>query len=234
VKTVRAQLLGVDWRAVTLATGQRAAAAARRSLDFAVAAAALLLMVPLILAIAVAIKLDSRGPAFFRQPRLGRGKRAFLVNKFRTMHADTDETRHREYVHSLIDGEAGGIEKARSEAGLYKLEGDDRVTRVGQFLRRWSLDELPQLWNVVRGDMSLAGPRPVISYEVDVYPEWYGERFAVKPGMTGLWQVSGRNQRTYEEMVRLDIEYVRRQSLLLDLRILAKTAVTVLRRRGVA
>jgi lipopolysaccharide/colanic/teichoic acid biosynthesis glycosyltransferase len=108
------------------------------------------------------------------------------------------------------------------------------VTRVGRFLRRWSLDELPQLLNVIRGQMSLAGPRPVLGYEVEVYPAWYDERFAVKPGMTGLWQVSGRNERTYEEMVRLDIEYVRRQSLWLDVSILARTVVAVLTRRGAA
>jgi lipopolysaccharide/colanic/teichoic acid biosynthesis glycosyltransferase len=111
---------------------------------------------------------------------------------------------------------------------------DDRVTRVGSVLRRFSLDELPQLWNVVRGEMSLVGPRPVIPYEAEEYPAWYGERFAVKPGLTGLWQVSGRNERTYEEMVRLDIEYTRRRRLSLDLLILLKTVWVVARARGAA
>jgi lipopolysaccharide/colanic/teichoic acid biosynthesis glycosyltransferase len=225
--------MAIDWRAVRVDARARAGAATRRVLDMGVAAFALLVLTPLILAIVLAIRIDSRGPALFRQKRLGRDRTPFLVNKFRTMHVDTDEDRHRDYVHSLIgepEPEAGG----RSPNGLYKLDGDDRVTRVGNFLRRWSLDELPQLWNVVRGEMSLAGPRPVIGYEADVYPDWYGERFAVKPGMTGLWQVSGRNERTYEEMVRLDIEYVRQQSVVLDLKILAKTVGTVATRRGVA
>jgi lipopolysaccharide/colanic/teichoic acid biosynthesis glycosyltransferase len=117
---------------------------------------------------------------------------------------------------------------------LYKLVVDPRVTRVGRVLRSWSLDEVPQLWNVLRGDMSLVGPRPVIEYEVEQYPDWYLRRFAVKPGMTGLWQVSGRNERTYEEMVRFDVEYAELRSLWLDLRILARTAIVVMRRQGVA
>jgi lipopolysaccharide/colanic/teichoic acid biosynthesis glycosyltransferase len=108
------------------------------------------------------------------------------------------------------------------------------VTKVGRFLRSWSLDEVPQLWNVLRGEMSLVGPRPVIEYEVEQYPDWYLRRFAVKPGLTGLWQVSGRNERTYEEMVRFDIEYAERRSLWMDLRILARTALVVMRRQGVA
>ena len=207
-----------------------AAVIARRSLDLVGACLLVLILLPAILAIALAVRADSRGPALFRQRRLGRDKRPFTVLKFRTMYAHADEGPHRDYVCALIGGDAA----RSSTGGLYKLGGDDRVTRVGRFLRRWSLDELPQLWNVLRGEMSLAGPRPVLGYEVDVYPAWYEERFAVKPGMTGLWQVSGRNERTYEEMVRLDIEYVRRRSLWLDLSILARTCWTVVTRRGVA
>jgi lipopolysaccharide/colanic/teichoic acid biosynthesis glycosyltransferase len=166
----------------------------------------------------------------FRQRRLGRNMRPFTVLKFRTMKADADSAVHREYVRSLIG--ADPEQHARGE--LYKLAVDPRVTPVGRFLRSWSIDEVPQLWNVLRGDMSLVGPRPVIEYEVEQYPEWYLRRFAVKPGMTGLWQVSGRNERTYEEMVRFDVEYAERRSLWMDLRILARTALVVMRRQGVA
>jgi lipopolysaccharide/colanic/teichoic acid biosynthesis glycosyltransferase len=210
--------------------GYRAAAVARRAIDLVVGSLALVFLLPIILAVMLAVRVDSRGSAFFRQTRLGRDKKPFTVLKFRTMYTDADEKRHREFVRHLIDAD----EVEPEEGGLYKLHGDERVTRVGSVLRRWSLDELPQLWNVLRGQMSLAGPRPVLAYEVEVYPSWYEERFAVKPGMTGLWQVSGRNEHTYEEMVRLDIEYVRRQSLALDLKILVRTVWAVLARRGAA
>jgi lipopolysaccharide/colanic/teichoic acid biosynthesis glycosyltransferase len=209
-----------------------ATSAARRALDLTLASLLLLVLSPVLLAIVIAIRLDTRGPAVFRQPRLGRDMRPFVVNKFRTMRPDAEQAPHREYVRSLI---ASGGERARTGGkNLYKLAVDDRVTRVGRFLRRFSLDELPQLWNVLRGDMSLVGPRPVIEYEVEQYPAWYQERFAVKPGLTGLWQVSGRNEKTYEEMVALDIEYARRQRLALDLLILIKTAWVVVRARGAA
>ncbi len=203
--------------------------ATRRTLDFSVAASALLLTSPLLIAIAIAIKLDSQGPILFRQRRVGRNRREFTIFKFRTMRQDADASRHRKYVQTLIGGES------QSERGrLYKLSVDDRVTRVGRVLRSWSLDELPQLINVLRGEMALVGPRPVIPYEVEMYPEDYLRRFAVKPGLTGLWQVSGRNERTYDEMVSFDIEYAEADSLLLDLRILLKTVPVVLRRQGVA
>jgi lipopolysaccharide/colanic/teichoic acid biosynthesis glycosyltransferase len=203
---------------------------ARRALDVMLASAVLLVLIPVVLAVALAVRLTSPGPVFFRQRRLGRGMRPFTVLKFRTMHADADSKLHRDYVQSLI----GHDPKPQSSGGLYKLAGDPRVTNVGRFLRSWSLDELPQLWNVLRGEMSLVGPRPVIEYEVEQYPDWYLRRFAVKPGLTGLWQVSGRNERTYEEMIRFDVEYAERRSLWLDLRILARTALVVMRRQGVA
>jgi lipopolysaccharide/colanic/teichoic acid biosynthesis glycosyltransferase len=205
--------------------------AARRLVDLTVGSVVFVLVLPLLIGLAVLIRLESSGSPLFRQRRIGRDGRAFTVNKFRSMYVDSDERPHREYVQSLI---ASGNDVDRPGDGLYKLGGDARVTRVGACIRRWSLDELPQLWNVVRGDMSLVGPRPVLAYEVDTYPEWYQHRFAVKPGMTGLWQVSGRNERTYEEMVRLDCEYVDAQSLWLDVRILLRTVITVLRREGVA
>jgi lipopolysaccharide/colanic/teichoic acid biosynthesis glycosyltransferase len=205
---------------------------AERALDIALGAVLLALLLPLILVIAGAIRIDSRGPAIFRQRRIGRDQRPFVVNKFRTMRTDADASRHREYVRELIARDRASTR--HGDDGLYKLAVDDRITRVGRVLRRWSLDELPQIWNVIRGEMSLVGPRPVIPYEVDVYPEWYHARFRTKPGMTGLWQVSGRNERTYEEMVRLDIEYADRRSIRLYVLILVKTAWVVLRGQGVA
>jgi lipopolysaccharide/colanic/teichoic acid biosynthesis glycosyltransferase len=165
--------------------------ALRRTLDVVVAGGALLVLSPLLLALALVVRLDSKGPALFRQRRVGRGRREFTMLKFRTMYADADATPHRQYVQALIQ------EDRSPERGcLYKLSVDDRVTRVGRFLRSWSLDELPQLINVLRGQMALVGPRPVIPYEVELYPATYLGRFDVKPGLTGLWQVSGRNERT--------------------------------------
>lgn len=209
-----------------------AATVARRALDLVLALVLLVLLSPLLLVIALVIRLDSSGPAVYRQRRLGRDMRPFVVNKFRTMRPDADPAPHRAYVQSLISAN-----RRRAKTGgkqLYKLAVDDRITRAGRLLRRYSLDELPQLWNVVRGEMSLVGPRPVIEYEADQYPSWYDARFLVKPGLTGLWQVSGRNEKTYEEMVELDIEYARRRSLPLDLLILAKTVWVVARARGAA
>jgi lipopolysaccharide/colanic/teichoic acid biosynthesis glycosyltransferase len=203
---------------------------ARRTLDIGVAAVVLLLMAPVIAIVALTVRLSSPGPIFFRQRRLGRSMRPFTVLKFRTMRADADSALHRDYVRSLIGTDA----PENPPDNLYKLVVDPRVTKVGRFLRSWSLDEVPQLWNVLRGEMSLVGPRPVIEYEVEQYPDWYLRRFAVKPGLTGLWQVSGRNERTYEEMIRFDVEYAERRSLWMDLRILARTAIVVMRRQGVA
>jgi lipopolysaccharide/colanic/teichoic acid biosynthesis glycosyltransferase len=201
----------------------------RRLLDVLVAGTVLLALAPLLIALALAIRLDTGGPALFRQRRVGRGRREFTMLKFRTMRSDADATPHREYVQALI-----GDDRTPERGRLYKLSVDDRVTRVGRVLRSWSLDELPQLLNVLRGQMALVGPRPVIPYEVEMYPEDYLRRFDVKPGLTGLWQVSGRNERTYEEMVLFDLEYARGRSLLGDLRILAKTVPVVLGRQGVA
>jgi lipopolysaccharide/colanic/teichoic acid biosynthesis glycosyltransferase len=208
----------------------RAIAVARRLFDIVFAVALILLLSPLLIGIALAVRIDSRGPAFFRQRRVGHREREFTLFKFRSMRTGADPKSHQEYVTALIKGE-----KANSNGGrenLYKLAVDNRITGVGRWIRRWSLDELPQLFNVVRGDMTLVGPRPAIPYEVAEYPSWYRERFAVKPGLTGYWQVSGRSERTYEEMVRLDIEYAKCRSLGLDLSILAKTPWVVLSRKG--
>ncbi len=201
-----------------------------RVIDFALAALLLLVVLPVLLTAALAIRLTSPGPAIFRQKRLGVDGKPFTVFKFRTMVAGAKETRHQEYVRQLISG----TERTDDRHDLYKLVIDDRITPVGRLLRQTSLDELPQFWNVIRGEMSLVGPRPVIPYEAEIYPDWYRERFAVKPGITGLWQVSGRNRRTYEEMIELDIQYVRQRTVGLYLGILARTVPAVLLRRGVA
>lgn len=213
--------------------GESAAVRAiRRALDIVVAALVLALSAPILLAIVMLIRLDSRGPAIFRQRRIGLNSRPFTVNKFRTMYSGADPAPHREYIAQLVNG--GGGRHSDGRQSLFKLAVDDRITRVGGLLRKTSVDELPQLWNVLRGDMSLVGPRPVVPYELKHYPAQYFKRFAVKPGLTGLWQVSGRNEKSYTQMVALDIEYVERRSLRLDLSILLKTASVVLGRKGVA
>jgi len=200
----------------------------RRAVDIVFAGAMLVLLSPLLAVLTMAIRIDSRGPALFRQRRVGQNGREFTVLKFRSMRVDADPRGHREYVTSLIQG--GRCDGGREN--LYKLAVDNRITPVGRRIRRWSLDELPQLLNVIVGDMALVGPRPAIPYEVAEYPSWYLQRFAVKPGLTGLWQVSGRSERTYEEMVRLDIEYAQSRSLWGDLSILARTPWVVVGRKG--
>jgi lipopolysaccharide/colanic/teichoic acid biosynthesis glycosyltransferase len=207
-------------------------AAVRRSLDCLIAGTMLLALTPLLLPAAAAIWIDSRGKILFRQQRLGRHRRPFTLYKLRTIAREGDGGLHREYITRLIAGENQA--QTNGDRKLFKLALEDHVTRVGRFLRRWSIDELPQLWNVLVGDMSLIGPRPVIPYEAAQYPLAWEPRFALKPGLTGLWQVSGRNQRTYHEMIELDLEYVRRRSLRLDAMIFARTIPTVLLRRGVS
>jgi lipopolysaccharide/colanic/teichoic acid biosynthesis glycosyltransferase len=204
--------------------------ATRRLADLLVSALLILLLSPLLIGVAIAIRLDSRGPALFRQRRVGYREREFTLFKFRSMRVDADPRGHREYVTALIKGE--GAARNGGRENLYKLAVDNRITSVGRWIRRWSVDELPQLFNVLRGEMTLVGPRPAIPYEVTEYPSWYRQRFSVKPGLTGLWQVSGRSERTYEEMVRLDIEYAERRSPGLDLSILVKTPWVVLGRKG--
>ncbi len=154
--------------------------------------------------------------------------RVFLFYKFRTMRVDADDAAHREYQRRFIAG-APDANLGDDERPAYKLRGDTRVTRVGNVLRRLSLDELPQLLNVVRGDMSIVGPRPPIPYEVEAYDLWHRKRLDMKPGLTGLWQVSGRNRLSFEEMVRLDLYYIENWSLLLDLKIILRTLPVMLR-----
>ena len=203
----------------------------KRSFDVAVAGGLLILLAPVFACCALAVRLSSRGPIIFRQTRVGEGGRHFTFLKFRSMYAAADTAPHREYVKAFIRGETAqhrALRQAKHRIPLYKLGNDARITPIGRWLRQTSLDELPQLWNVIRGDMSLVGPRPPIPYELEYYrPEQLG-RLAVKPGITGLWQVSGRSRTTFDEMVNLDLDYIRRQSFLLDLRILLRTIPTVL------
>jgi len=200
-----------------------------RALDLVLSAVLMVVLTPLCALIALAIRLDSRGPVLFRQQRFGRDLKPFVVTKFRTMHHGVGHDVHRTFVLGLI---AGDHPERPNGGPKFKMVKDERVTRVGRLLRRSSLDELPQLWNVLRGDMSLVGPRPPIPYEVEHYPPHWFARFAVKPGLTGLWQVSGRSDLALEEMVALDVEYSRRRSLWLNIRILARTVPAVLSGRG--
>jgi lipopolysaccharide/colanic/teichoic acid biosynthesis glycosyltransferase len=211
------------------ALSQRLVDASCRALDILVSAITLIVLAPMLAVIAIAIKLDSAGPVLFRQQRFGRNARPFTVNKFRTMHDGAAHDRHREFVLGLINGEHTDN---GASAPTFKMTSDLRVTRFGRVLRRSSLDELPQLWNVLRGEMSLVGPRPPVAYEIEHYPPHWFARFAVKPGITGMWQVNGRSEVPLEQMVSLDIEYAQRRSLWLNLWLLARTVPAVLNRRG--
>jgi lipopolysaccharide/colanic/teichoic acid biosynthesis glycosyltransferase len=198
----------------------------RRTADILIAGSALLVLAPVMAAIVVAIRLTSRGPAVFTQRRVGLFREPFSFYKFRTMLVDGDDTAHREMIARELRGED------TSNGGSWKLEDDRRVTRVGSFLRRTSLDELPQLFNVVRGDMTLVGPRPCLEWEAGMFPSEFDERFAVRPGITGLWQVSGRSTMGTLDMLRLDVDYVRHQALRRDAVILARTIPAILRGDG--
>lgn len=192
----------------------------KRGMDFAGALVLTIAASPLMLAGAIAVKCSSPGPVLFKQRRVGLDGRHFTVLKFRTMQAGAPSALHESLIRELASD-------AAARPSLQKLTADPRVTRVGGFLRRWSIDELPQLFNVLSGDMSLVGPRPAIPYELDVYRAGHDERFRVRPGLTGLWQVSGRSQLGLLDMLDLDAEYARRPSLATDLRILAKTPLAL-------
>jgi lipopolysaccharide/colanic/teichoic acid biosynthesis glycosyltransferase len=196
---------------------------AKRSLDIVVSTTALLLLSPLMLVVAATVRLTSPGPALFRQTRAGLHAEPFLMFKFRTMRAGCSDEVHRQYVARLLASEAVSVD------GLYKLDHDARITRVGSFLRRWSLDELPQLLNVLRGDMSLVGPRPALPWELEMLPNSAQARFEVPPGLTGLWQVSGRNQLTMLEGLELDIQYAAHPRMWQDLKILVRTVPALIR-----
>jgi exopolysaccharide biosynthesis polyprenyl glycosylphosphotransferase len=202
----------------------------KRGLDVLGAVLGLLLCLPLLGVIVAAIKLDSRGPALYRQPRVGENGQPFVMLKFRSMRIDAETGVHQAHVARLIQDNLAADDAG--QGGSLKLADDPRVTRVGAFLRQTSLDELPQLINVLRGEMSLVGPRPPIAYEVALYQDWHKRRLAAPPGMTGLWQVRGRNRVNFDDMVRMDLEYIEQQSLWLDLLLLLQTPFAVLSGRG--
>jgi lipopolysaccharide/colanic/teichoic acid biosynthesis glycosyltransferase len=218
--------------------------AGKRLFDICVAAACLVLLAPVLLIAAALIRLESPGSPFFKQTRIGSRRRRtrdgevwetvpFMFYKLRTMENHADSAPHKEYVQALIRKDRAGMAAAQNgETPTRKLVNDHRVTRLGRFLRRSSLDELPQLWNVLKGDMSLVGPRPPIPYEVEAYDLWHWKRLEAVPGMTGLWQVEARSSVGFDEMVRLDIWYAEHQSLWMDLKILLKTPAAVLSMRG--
>ena len=197
---------------------------ARQLIESAAAIALMLVFAPLLIVTALAIKLTSRGPVLFRQERVGLRRQPFTIFKFRTMYVDNDDSDHRRLMREQLTAEEppdGG------EAGIYKIANDPRVTPIGRFLRQFSIDELPQLLNVVRGEMSLVGPRPYVPWEADLFPPTVERRFGVRPGMTGLWQVSGRSSVDYRTALEIDVHYAIHKSLWLDLRILARTAVVI-------
>lgn len=198
----------------------------KRTMDVIGSALALVVLVPVFLMVALAIKLSSKGPVFYSQQRIGQYGKPFTFIKFRSMHIGNDPRIHQEYVAQLIAGHAQRhpANGNGDGAGVYKLTNDPRVTPMGTFLRRTSLDELPQLVNVLRGEMSLVGPRPAIPYEVAKYQTWHRRRILdVKPGITGLWQVNGRSRIGFDEMVRLDLRYAKAWSPWFDLKILLRT-----------
>jgi lipopolysaccharide/colanic/teichoic acid biosynthesis glycosyltransferase len=201
----------------------------KRLFDLVVASICLLVLSPLLLLAGVLVRATTPGQALFRQTRVGRYGRPFVLYKFRTMYADSADDIHREYVRRLLVEDQPPV---GGERGLYKLEADPRVTPVGRILRRTSIDELPQLFNVIRGDMSLVGPRPALPWEVELFGPAHHQRCVVMPGMTGLWQVSGRNSLTMRQGLVLDLEYVEKQTFALDLAILLKTVPAVFTTSG--
>ena len=205
----------------------------KRAMDILGSALLLVVAAPVFLLIALAIKLSSQGPVLFRQRRIGQYGKPFTFLKFRSMYVDNDAGVHRKYVTQLIAGQAQRNPSNGNGDGVYKLTNDARITRVGSFLRRSSLDELPQFLNVLKGEMSLVGPRPPIPYELAAYQIWHRRRvLEVKPGITGLWQVNGRSRIKFDEMVRLDLRYAETWSPWLDIEILLRTPRAVLEGQG--
>jgi lipopolysaccharide/colanic/teichoic acid biosynthesis glycosyltransferase len=202
--------------------------AVKRAMDICGSGLALFALAPLFLVIAAAIKATSSGPVFFRQKRVGQNGECFTFLKFRSMRVNNDSSAHQQYVRQLIAGEAQKLGGGNGKEGVFKITNDPRITSVGRFLRRTSLDELPQFINVLQGEMSLVGPRPAIPYEVEAYDIWHRRRvLEAKPGITGLWQVNGRSRVKFDDMVRLDLQYVRTWTPWMDLQILLRTPAAV-------
>jgi exopolysaccharide biosynthesis polyprenyl glycosylphosphotransferase len=205
----------------------------KRLLDIVGALVAIVLTSPVMLITALAVRLTSSGPIIFKQPRMGKGGVPFVFYKFRSMYVNNDDRIHREYVAKLIDGETQALNQGQADKPMYKLKSDPRITPIGRFIRKTSIDELPQLFNVLKGEMSLVGPRPPIPYETEKYQAWHLRRvLEIRPGITGLWQVQGRSKTTFDEMVRMDLQYIRNCSLGLDLKIMLKTVKVVLKCDG--
>jgi lipopolysaccharide/colanic/teichoic acid biosynthesis glycosyltransferase len=203
----------------------------KRVIDIVGSLTLLILLAPLLAAVALSVKVTSRGPVIFRQVRIGLMMKPFMICKFRTMRANADHGIHHDYVSWFIT--ASDKDQTQDKNQVFKLTSDPRITPIGHFLRKSSLDELPQLWNVLKGDMSLVGPRPPLWYELQQYKPWHRHRvLEVKPGITGLWQVSGRSRTTFDEMVRLDLRYARTRSLWTDLKILLATPKAVISGKG--
>jgi lipopolysaccharide/colanic/teichoic acid biosynthesis glycosyltransferase len=201
----------------------------RRALDLGVASVALSVFSPVVLLCAVAIRMTSRGPAVFAQERVGLNGCVFRMYKFRTMRNGCDDAAHRDYVRQML---SDAKLSSNGNGQVFKLQGDPRVTMVGRLLRRTSLDELPQLVNVIKGEMAIVGPRPALPYEAELFDQRHQVRFDVRPGITGLWQVSGRARLTMREALDLDVAYVERQCLSLDLQIMARTLPALFSRGG--
>lgn len=205
----------------------------KRAMDIIGSLVGLILFSPLMLFTTIAIKITSPGPTIFKQYRFGIKGVRFPFYKFRSMYWNIDDQIHREYVTNLIKGELEKINQGDEQKPLYKMKSDPRITPIGKFIRKTSIDELPQFFNVLKGEMSLVGPRPPIPYEVEKYEPWHLRRILeVKPGITGLWQVDGRSTTSFDDMVRLDLRYVQNWSLWLDLKILLKTIRAVIRPKG--
>jgi lipopolysaccharide/colanic/teichoic acid biosynthesis glycosyltransferase len=218
---------------VNASKGRRSVSVIKRAMDIVGSTLMLILCTPIFLIIALAIKMSSKGPVLFRQQRVGQYGQHFTFLKFRSMKLNSDHNVHKEYVTKFIISEARRQGSNGNGEGVFKLANDQRITQVGKFLRRTSLDELPQLLNVLTGEMSLVGPRPAIPYELAAYQTWHRRRvLEVKPGITGLWQVSGRSRVTFDEMVRLDLRYAISWSPFLDLAILMRTPFAVIKGEG--
>lgn len=204
----------------------------KRVMDVIAACLGLVIAAPFAAVIGVLIKLSSPGPILFRQLRVGRDGKQFMFYKFRSMQVGNDDTQHRQYIKLFIEGKEEELKKLHHGKKLYKMTGDDRVTAVGRFLRRTSLDELPQLLNVLKGEMSMVGPRPHLAYEVDLYKDWHRRRLQGLPGITGWWQIHGRSRVPFDKAVEMDIWYLERQSLVLDIRIMLRTVTKAIVGRG--
>lgn len=203
----------------------------KRIIDLTICVASFPVMLPLMVLTAIFIRRDSPGPILFKQERIGKGGKPFMIYKFRTMHHNSDKSSHKEFMKQYIQGQITA-EDGEDKESVYKPPIQNQVTKVGRILRKTSIDELPQLINVFWGEMSLVGPRPNVPWEVEAYDGWHNERLEVKPGITGLAQVKGRSGISFNQLVKYDVEYVKKRSIILDLKIVWWTTMTVLKGSG--